>query len=133
MEDCPVVERFVVLLLLRRRVGPVNGALGQADEVGDSFRCLLLVELAGNAAHGSIHDYGWAIGMDHSRRSGLGSVRQILRGGGLGRRGLLSGGSEGKSCGQSGKENCLGEFHNVFEVKSCSGGTSRGLIWFPES
>ena len=36
MEDGAVVERDAVLLGVRDGIGPVFGALGQADEIGDS-------------------------------------------------------------------------------------------------
>ena len=43
-------------------VGPVFGAFSEADEVGDSNGGLLVVELAGEAAHGGINDGGGAGG-----------------------------------------------------------------------
>jgi hypothetical protein len=83
MEGGVVVEGLVVLLLLGGGVGPVDGAFGQADEVGDRLGRLLLVELAGDAAHGGIHDDGRAVGMDHGRGGGLGRVGQGSAGGGV--------------------------------------------------
>ncbi len=59
VEGGSVVEGLAVDLLLGPGVGPVLGALGEADEVGDGEWSLLVVELAGEAAHGGVEVGRW--------------------------------------------------------------------------
>ena len=87
MERGVVVKRFSMHDLLGRRVCPVLLASCKSDEIGDRDRGLLLEELAGNPAHGRIHDHHGTVGRDSRRSSGLRRIGQI---GGLGC-GLLRG------------------------------------------
>ena len=64
MEGGAVVEGLTVHLLEGLGVGPVLGAIGETDEVGDGHGGLLVVELAGEAAHGGVDDGGGAGGDD---------------------------------------------------------------------
>ena len=93
MEGSAVIEVLVVHLLLRDRVGPILGALGEADEVGDGEGGLVGEELAGHAAHGGVKDNGGAVGERGGAESGglAGRVWE-LRVGGLLLRGLGFGG-----------------------------------------
>ena len=75
-----------MLYLVRARVGPVLGAFSQRDKVGHRQRRLLLVELAGYAAHGGIHHDGGAVGNNRHGDVGSGRIRKIRRS----RRGLLA-------------------------------------------
>ena len=81
MEGSAVVEGLVVHLLQSLGVGPVLGALGEANEVGDRDRCFFLVELAREAAHGGVDDRGGAGGNDGRLDLGgsAGGVRKLLR------------------------------------------------------
>ena len=58
MEDGAVVERDAVLLGVRDGIGPVFGALGQADEIGDSHRSYVGKQRAGQLACGGLNDGG---------------------------------------------------------------------------
>jgi hypothetical protein len=83
MEGGPVVERLVVYLLQGLGVGPVFGAFGETDEVGDGDGCFFLEELAGEAAHGGVDDGGGAGRNDgrldlRGRAGGVGKL--LLRG-----------------------------------------------------
>ncbi len=98
MKGGAVVERFAVLLLLGLGVGPVFGAFGKADEVGYRLGGLPLIKLAGDAAHGGIHHYKWAVGPDEHGGGCLGRVGQFFRGFG----GLLGHGRGGKGHGHGG-------------------------------
>ncbi len=83
VEGGAVVEGLVVDLLEGVGVGPVLGAFGEADEVGDGDGGLFVVELAGEAAHGGVDDGGGA-GGDGRRlelAGGAGGVGKLLAGG----------------------------------------------------
>ena len=62
VEGGAVVEGLVVHFLEGLWVGPVLGAFGEADEVGDGDGGFFVVELAGEAAHGGVDDGGGAGG-----------------------------------------------------------------------
>ena len=62
MEGGVVVEGLIVHLLQGFRIGPVFGALGEADEICDGDRSFLFKQLAGEPAHGGVNDGGWAGG-----------------------------------------------------------------------
>ena len=64
VEGGAVIEGLVVHLLKGFGVGPVFGAFGEADEVGDGDGGLLVIELAGEAPHGGIDDGRGAGGND---------------------------------------------------------------------
>jgi len=72
----------VVHLLEGLGVGPVFGALGEADEVSDSDGGFFFVKFAGETAHGGVDDGGWAGGDDWGLdlAGGAGSVWKLLRG-----------------------------------------------------
>ena len=121
MEGGAVVERLVVLLLVGRGVGPVLGALGQRDEVGYRLGRLLLIELAGDAAHGGVHDDDWAIGTGQGGCGGLGRVGQVRWPAWR----LLGRSRGGKASGQGGDEKRMFDVHDEFEGKSCGVGRAR--------
>ena len=81
VEGGAVVEGLAVHLLQGLGVGPVLGAFGEADEVGDGDGRLLVVELAGQAAHGGVDDGGGAGGHDGrlDLAGGAGSVGKSVR------------------------------------------------------
>ena len=62
VEGGAVVEGLMVHFLEGLGVGPVFGAFGEADEVGDGDGGFLVEELAGEAAHGGVDDGGRAGG-----------------------------------------------------------------------
>jgi hypothetical protein len=64
MEGGAVVVGLVVHLLEGFGVGPVLGAVGQADEVGYGDGGFFFVEFAGEAAHGGVDDSGGTGGYD---------------------------------------------------------------------
>ena len=100
VEGGAVVEGLVVHLLQGLRVGPVFGAFGEADEVGYGEGGLLVVEFAGEAAHGGVDDGGGA-GGDYwwqRLRGGGGSVGEVLCGGFRGLGGLREGCSAEGQC-----------------------------------
>ena len=76
-----------MLILSGCRVDPIPRALGQSNEVGHSFGRLTLKELAGDAAHGGVHDHGGAVGMGEGGGGGLGCIRQVVLGVGRGDKG----------------------------------------------
>jgi len=66
VEGGSVVEGLMMHLLEGLGVGPVFRAFGETDEVGHGDRGLLVVELAGETAHGGVDDGGGAGGDDWS-------------------------------------------------------------------
>ncbi len=111
VEGGAVVEGLVVLLLVGDGVGPVFGALGESDEVGDGVWGLLLEELAGDAAHGSVHDDVGAVGLHQCGGGGRGRVGDFV--GGLG--GVLCERCRGESEAECGNDECVLDVHANFE------------------
>jgi hypothetical protein len=62
MEGGAVVKRLIMYLLQRFGIGPVLGALGEADKVGDRDRSFFFEEPAGETAHGGVNDGSWTCG-----------------------------------------------------------------------
>ena len=100
MEGGAVVKGLIVYLLQRFGIGPVLGALGKTNKVGDSDRSLFFEELAGETAHGRVNDgsrtcgYSWGLELAGGTRG----VGKLL--GGWGRlclRGYAEGQDECKS------------------------------------
>ena len=83
MEDGAVVERDAVLLGVRDGIGPVFGALGQADEIGDSDGSYVGKQSAGQLACGGLND-GGRPGRCGCRRLGGGAAAGFLAGAALG-------------------------------------------------
>jgi len=79
VEDGAVIESFAMDFFEGEGIGPIFGAFGEADEVGDGDGSLLIVELAGEAAHGGVKDDGGAGGDDGSLRvaGGAGGVGKV--------------------------------------------------------
>jgi hypothetical protein len=106
-----VVVALVVHDLFRGGIGPIPGALGEGDEVGDRVRRLLFVELAGDAAHRGIHHHKRPVG--HSGGFGR-SLRRV---------GKLRGGREGcgcqESCNETDEMKSALDLHAEIEGKSC--------------
>jgi hypothetical protein len=95
MEGRAVVEVFVVLDLLGCGVDPVLCTFGQANEVGYGVGRLLLVELAGDAAHRGIHHHERSVGNGQGFSCCLRRVGNV-RAGGCGR--LLRKDDQGRTC-----------------------------------
>ena len=79
MEGESVVEALAVVLDGAGAAGPVLGAFGEADEVGDGVGGLLIEGLAGEPAHAGVDDDGRTGG--HRFGFGLGRRRRAHRGG----------------------------------------------------
>ena len=99
VEDGAVIEPFAVDFFEGEWVRPVLGGSGEADEVGDGDGSLLIVELAGEAAHGGVKDNGGAGGDDGGvgvagGAGGVGKVHGRFRGGRLCERGCDNGEEE---------------------------------------
>ena len=125
MKGGAVVITLVMLDFFRRWVNPVLCALGQPDEVGDSVRRLLLVELASDAAHRGVHHHKWPVG----NRCGLGSsLRRVgniracrlrgLRSRPVGKQKECRAGRAGQ---QGGNKKRMLKFHPESEGKPCGG------------
>src|SRR4029077_18127342 len=56
MEDGAIVERNTMLLGATDRIGPVFGAIGQTDKVGDTERSLVRKQRAGQLASSGVND-----------------------------------------------------------------------------
>ena len=87
VEDGAVVERDAVLLSVRDGIGPVFGALGEADEIGDSDGSNVRKQGASELARGGLDD-GGGTGGRGGCRFGRGSGwrlrgRGLVRGRGL--------------------------------------------------
>ena len=100
MEGGAVVKRLIMYLLQRFGIGPLLGALGEADKVGNRDRSFFFEELAAETAHGGVNDgsrtcgYSWGLELADSTRG----VGKLL--GGWGRlclRGYAEGQDECKS------------------------------------
>ena len=83
VKDGAVIERDTVFFGVRDGVGPVFGALGQADEIGHADRGLVGEQGAGQLAGSGVDD-GGGPGRCGGRRFGSGGRGWLFRGSGFG-------------------------------------------------
>ena len=85
VEDGSVVERLVMDLLQGGGISPVFGPVGETNEVSHGVGSLVVVEFAGEPAHGRVNYCGGTGGSDGSLRlaGGAGRVGEVVLAGTL--------------------------------------------------